>query len=359
MIEIREFSDMRDQELSSIWEDLTARGLCPNIFMSYPWVSTWVEHLEGAAVPAVLVGYSEGAPVGIAPLFRDRRGRIGFPISSNPVLPRGELVVGEPHCRSFGAAIMTYLRGRRGPLDFRGVPLGSITSSCLVDRERTRGFLRRDHTSRMAPYISIAGTWEEYLASRPRNVRHEWERKIRRVRDAGDVRIRRREDEDVPSLVQEFVGVEARSWKEEHGSSIGQRGAATFYVNVARTLAQRGWFLPFWLEIDGRVVAFVYGFVFGGAYWAVKTSYDQGYARCTPGVALFHEAVGHAFRSGLSRFDFVGHRSRWTGEWATGWLEHVDVALYPTTPGGIATYLVECWARPALKRVTSAAHRSA
>jgi CelD/BcsL family acetyltransferase involved in cellulose biosynthesis len=358
MIEIREFSDMRDEELSSAWESLTAAGLCPNVFMTHPWVATWAEHRESVATPVALVGYSEGTPIGIAPLFRDRRGTLGFPISSNPVLPRGELVTGEPYCQGFGAAILTNLRATRRTLEFRGVPLGSITWSCFVDRERTRGFLRREQTSRIAPYIGIAGTWEEYLSSRPRNVRHEWERKIRRVEAAGDIVVRRRKDEDVESLVREFVEVESRSWKEERGSSIGRRGAASFYVTVARVLAERGWFLPFWLEIDGRIIAFVYGFVFNGAYWAVKTSYDQDYARYAPGVALFHEAIGHAFRSGLSRFDFVGHRSRWTGEWATGWLEHIDVALYPATPSGIATYLVECWARPAIRRLTSAAHRS-
>jgi CelD/BcsL family acetyltransferase involved in cellulose biosynthesis len=358
MIEIREFSDVHDEELSSTWESLSAQGLCPNLFMSYPWVATWAEHLEAVAAPAVVVGYSHGDAVGIAPLFRGKDGRIGFPISPNPMSLRGELIVGEAHGRDFGVAVLEHLGRTRRPLQLRGVPRGSITYSCLADPGRSRAFIRHERTVREAPYIDIGTSWEEYLATRPRKVVHEWERKIRKIERAGGISVRTREGEDVESLVGRFVDVEGRSWKEEHGSSIGQRGVASFYIKVARLAAERGWFLPFWLELDGRIIAFVYGFVFGGAYWAIKTSYDQEHAELAPGVRLFYEVIGHTFRTGLARFDFVGHRSRWTGEWATGWLEHVDVALYPRSPNGVVAYLAECWAAPALGRLRAAARRS-
>ena len=205
---------------------------------------------------------------------------------------------------------------------------------------------------RRAPFIAIDGSWEEYLASRPRKVTHEWERKIRRIRRRGAVEVRRGANGDVGRLVEEFVEIEGRSWKEERGSSIGRRGMGPFYAAVAEVLADRGWFLPFWLTFEGKMIAFVYGFVMNETYWAIKTSYDKDYAGLSPGVPLFYEAVGHAFRSGLSRFDFVGHASRWTDEWATGWLEHVDVRLYPRSMLGLGRYLVDRWMQPALGRVS-------
>jgi len=357
MIEIREYNDIRDEELSSAWESLTAAGLCPNLFMSYPWVATWAEHLRAVVRPAVVVGYSQGGVVGIAPLFRGRDGSVGLPISSNPMSLRGELIVGEAHGPGFGSAVLEHFRRTRRPLRLRGVPRGSITFSCLMGRDSARGFIRHERAVREAPYIDIACTWEQYLAARPRKVVHEWERKIRRIERGGAVRVRRLGSEDSETLTREFIDVEGRSWKEERGSSIGQRGVSPFYTTVARLAAERGWFHPFWLELDGRTIAFLYGFVFGGAYWAIKTSYEEQSAGLAPGVRLFHEAVGDAFRSGLSRFDFVGHRSRWTGEWATGWLEHVDIALYPRSPRGALAFAAECWAAPALRRLT-AAHRS-
>jgi hypothetical protein len=116
-----------------------------------------------------------------------------------------------------------------------------------------------------------------------------------------------------------------------------------------RLLSERGWFRPFWLELDGRPIAFIYGFVFGDTYWAIKTSYDRAHAALAPGTALFHEAVRDAFRCGLRRFDFVGHDARWTKEWATGRIRHYDIGLYPVSPSGAAAYVRDRYWRPGLR----------
>jgi len=349
MIAIREFTDLDNQELSSIWEEATDAGRCPNLFMSYPWVLTWARHFEGEQAPAVLVGYSGEEPVGIAPLFRGPDGRVAFPISANPMSLRGEFIVDEAAAEEFGSAVLAHLRVRGDTLVFKGVPRQSPT--CAAISAGGSAFLRHARVSRRAPYVDIDVSWEEFLASRPRKVTHEWERKIRKIERAGPVSVESGAVPDIESLVREFVAIEERSWKGDHGSSIGRRGVGQFYVDVARLMADRGWFRPFWLTLDGRTIAFVYGAVLNKTYWAIKTSYDQEFARLSPSAKLFREAVGHAFREELSRFDFVGHASRWTGEWATGWLEHVDIRLYPRSPRGVAGFVAARWTRPVLSRL--------
>jgi CelD/BcsL family acetyltransferase involved in cellulose biosynthesis len=349
MIVIREFTDLDDRELSSAWEEATDAGRCPNLFMSHPWVRAWSRQFEGERAPSILVGYSGQEPVGIAPLFRGADGSVEFPISTNPASARGEFIVDDGAARTFGAAVLTHLRARGDAPVFRGVPLQSPTFASLWSSGSA--FFRHARLSRAVPQIDIDATWEEFLSSRPRKVTHEWERKIRRIERAGSVRIESGSVPDVESLVREFVAIEGRSWKEERGSSIGRRGVDQFYVDAARLMADRGWFRPFWLTLDGRMIAFIYGAVFNGTYWAIKTSFDQEFAELSPSVRLFHEAVGTAFREGLSRFDFVGHASRWTAEWATGRLEHVDVRLFPRTPRGLVGYVNERLARPALSRL--------
>ncbi len=116
-------------------------------------------------------------------------------------------------------------------------------------------------------------------------------------------------------------------------------------------LVDEGWFLPFWLDLDGQTIAFIYGAIFDGTYFALKTSFIKEHSKLSPGIRLFHEAVGHAFQAGLRRFDFVGQTSRWKEEWATGSLEHVDLRLYPAGPAGNLTYLHETRVKPALRRL--------
>jgi CelD/BcsL family acetyltransferase involved in cellulose biosynthesis len=348
VIEIREFASVHDDELSSAWERLTGRGACPNIFMTYPWVASWAEHQSQSVRPSILVGHERGDPVGIAPLFRDTGGAVGFPISSNPMSLRGEFITGPERAAAFGAAVIHRLLAEDRPVVLRGVPERSATLAA------TSGVLRviaRRRVGRTASCVEVGPSWERYLHSRPRKTTHEWERKIRRIERAGDVRIARLEGQDAVELVRSFVDIEARSWKEEAGSSIGRRGMGPFYEKVARLLSERGWFRPFWLELDGRPIAFIYGFVFGDTYWAIKTSYDRAHAALAPGTALFHEAVRDAFRCGLRRFDFVGHDARWTKEWATGRIRHYDIGLYPVSPSGAAAYVRDRYWRPGLRRL--------
>ena len=163
---------------------------------------------------------------------------------------------------------------------------------------------------------------------------------------AGDVPV-----DTVTDTPDDFADVESRSWKERTGTSIRARGVERFYRDVSDALALSGSFLPFWLELDGRVVAFLYGAVHDGAYYAMKTSFDEAFSRLSPGIRLFNEAVRHAFGAGLARFDFLGERARWKDEWATGWLRHVNVRLYPRTPGGAVSHLIDSRVRPLARRL--------
>ena len=120
---------------------------------------------------------------------------------------------------------------------------------------------------------------------------------------------------------------------------------------MSDALAISGSFLPFWLEIDGQVVAFLYGAVHDGVYYAMKTSFDEAFSRLSPGIRLFHEAVRHAFGAWLARFDFLGERARWKDEWATGRLKHVNVRLYPATAGGRVAHLIDTRVKPLARRM--------
>ncbi len=204
---------------------------------------------------------------------------------------------------------------------------------------------------RVSPFIRIDGSWEDYTDGRTRKVTHEWERKMRKLERAGDVRVVRFErGMDAAALIDTFIAVEERSWKERAGTSIGARGVRAFYSELSAALAATDSLLPFWLELDGRVVAFLYGAVHNGTYYAMKTSYDEAFSGLSPGVRLFHEAVRHAFGAGLAGFDFLGERARWKDRWANGWLEHVNVRLYPDTVSGRAAHLMDARLRPLVRR---------
>lgn len=349
MIEVREHNNLSAPDLVSAWDLLTKDGACPGLFSSRPWVTVWAAAFADRLTPAVLVGFDGSDPVGLAPLFIGG-GTAQFPV--NFLSHRGEILVHAGKGEAFGAAVLAHLRKRGLMAALRSVPRDSQTCVALRAASRGSGYLAHETVGRVSPFVDIATSWDDYLASRPRRVAHEWQRKLRRAeREARIIFRGLSSDTDLDDLVSGFVAVDARSWKEGEGTSIGGRGVEGFYREITRVLAERDLLRPFWLEVDSRVVAFVYGAVFGGTYFALKTSFDEEFSKLSPGVVLFHEAIRRTFSSGLSRFDFVGETARWKEEWATGRREHVAVTLYPTRPAGLASYARDVWVKPLARRI--------
>ena len=349
MIEIRVHTDLKDLGLIEAWDGLSGAAEGGGLFATRLWVETWFAHFGAELSVTAVTGHNDQGPVGVAPLFRTSGRELVLPV--NFLSPRGQFVAGRGHSNGFTSALLRHFRGQRAGLHLRGLAAGSPTLTALESEARGGGYLLDARPGRVSPFIRIDGSWEDYIGARTRKVTHEWERKMRKLERAGDVRVVRLErGMDTAALVDQFIAVEGRSWKERAGTSIAARGVGAFYRELSAALATADSLLPFWIELDGRVVAFLYGAVHNGTYYAMKTSYDEGCSALSPGVKLFHEAVRHAFGAGLARLDFLGERAPWKDRWANGWLEHVNVRLYPDTVGGRAAHLIDSRLKPLVRR---------
>jgi len=353
MMEIRVHTDLKDPELVEAWDRLTGAVERGGLFGTRFWVEAWSAHFGSELKVAAAVGHTDHGPAGLAPLFATPARELVLPV--NFLSPRGRFVAGPDDVGEFTRALLTHLRGQGAVLQLQGVPVGSPTLTALESEARGGGYLLHARPGRVSPFIDIEGSWEDYFEGRPRKVSHEWERKMRKLERAGEVRVVRFErGMDTAALTDRFIAVEERSWKERAGTSIGARGVGAFYSELSAALAARDSLMPFWLELDGRLIAFLYGAVHNGTYYAMKTSYEEEFSKLSPGVRLFHEAVRHAFGAGLARFDFLGERARWKDHWANGWLEHVNVRLYPDTMSGRAAHLMDSRLKPLVRRVRRA-----
>ncbi len=349
MIEIRVHTDLKDPELVEIWDRLSGALERGGLFATRLWVETWSAHFGAELKVAAAVGHTDQGPVGVAPLFATPGRELVLPV--NFLSPRGQFVTGRGYANGFTSALLRHFRGQGSRFRLQGVSVGSPTLTALESEARGAGYLLHARPGRVSPFIRIEGSWEDYVEGRSRKVTHEWERKMRKLERAGDVRVVRFErGMDTAALTDQFIAVEGRSWKESAGTSIAARGVGAFYRELSAALAAADSLLPFWLELDGRVIAFLYGAVHNGTYYAMKTSYDEGFSGLSPGVRLFHEAVRHTFGAGLARFDFLGERAPWKDRWANGWLEHVNVRLYPDTVSGRAAHLIDSRLKPLVRR---------
>jgi CelD/BcsL family acetyltransferase involved in cellulose biosynthesis len=347
---IRVFSDLADPELGSTWRQLEDAGACPCLFASHTWVTAWALEFAHNSTPKVVVGYEGEGPVGLAPLFVTGRGTVELPV--NFLSHRGEFLLSGDAAEAFAGEVLRHFRAQRRRLVLRSVPTASPTYAAVVSASASAGYRAHTRPGRVSPYLDITTTWDGYLASRPSKRTSRWAKQNRKFRELGDVSVESAGGvNDVDRLVDLFVDVESRSWKERDGSTIRGRGLEGFYRDLGRALAEQGWLRSFWLVLDGQAVAFILGVVFHGTFVALKTAYDESYAKQSPGMVLFHDVIADAFERGLSQVDFLGEPSRWKREWATGEREHATVTLYPTTPPGLAGYLADAVLKPLARRL--------
>ncbi len=350
MLEVREFTDLTDGDLTSAWDTLEASGACPNPFSSRVWVGVWAREFAPDSTPAVFVGYEDGAPVALAPLLPRPDGLVELP--TNFLSLRGEFLLADADTGPFVEEVLRRLRGDGRELGLRSVPADSRTRAELLGRSRAVGYLVNESESRTSPYLEIAGSWDDYVATRTTKRVARWRKRIRKIEKIEGMTVRRLdESSDVDALVDEFIDVEARSWKERHGTSIQGRGLEAFYHDLCRALAEQGWLAPVWLERDGRMFAFVLAIVYGGAMYGLKTSFDEKYKEFSPGTPLFYYAVTDAFERGLSKVDFLGEPSRWKSEWATGHREHLNIHLYPSDVAGAMKHVRDTRVKPIAKKL--------
>jgi len=178
-------------------------------------------------------------------------------------------------------------------------------------------------------YVSLAGSFETYLAGLSAGSRSTLRRKARRLAErcggALDVRLYR-----APAEVEEFYrharAVSARTYQEkllDAGLPEGEEALAAMRGLAARD-ALRGWVL----FIDGRPASYLHAPAEGAVLVYAHLGYDPDHAALSPGTVLQFEALRQLMEEGrFELFDFTEGEGQHKRQFATGSVECVDLLL--------------------------------
>jgi len=124
---------------------------------------------------------------------------------------------------------------------------------------------------------------------------------------------------EIPALLQRGFAVEDQSWKGAEGTStLRSPGAFRYFVEQATLLAASGHLLLVFLNLDGRSIAFEYGWLSKGIYHSLKVGYDQAFSRLSPGQLLRYLLMQHFFATGeVLLVDYLGPLAEATSKWTT------------------------------------------
>ena len=215
------------------------------------------------------------------------------------------------------AAYWASNRRRWDLLRLQGLPEGDFADALLQHARARRG--RGTVARRWAhSVLNIEEPWETYLRSRiSTDTRKEVERQGRRLAQVAAVDFQIRESvEAVSAAMKDFATIELGSWKKEAGEVLASQPAiAGFYQDVFTTFAARGMAAVATLRVGDTPICAVLGLRTDRRLLALKTSFDERYAKYSPGSQLFKHLIEHSFGRGFTEFDFYGMMSfsqRWS-----------------------------------------------
>jgi CelD/BcsL family acetyltransferase involved in cellulose biosynthesis len=213
-----------------------------------------------------------------------------------------------------------------GPLRLPGLVEGTPAVSLLPSICREAGLSCSVEVLDKAPFVSLPGSFAEYVERLGSKERHELRRKMRR---AGDLlpglsfRVTRTPDElenDIPSFVELLR--KSRPAKETFMDGT----MAAFFREVAEGFLASGRLRLAFLSSRGVDVASLFQFRTDGALLLYNSGYDPEFRAANPGLVLIARSIGQAVEEGCSEYDFLRGTERYKYD-----LGGVDRAVYRLT----------------------------
>ena len=362
MLRVEEINDIDAlEDYRERWETLLGRSSSSDLFGSYEWLTSWLNAFWRGKPIAFLFVWREERLVGLVPLLQDVAGELWCPktltFPVNPQTRRADIVCeGEPD--EIVDAALGYLRQRGQPvrIGLKRVRDDAALLGVLPQVAARHHMLTNTKPDTEAPILELEKDWQSYLSSRSRHFRSELRRKRKAMTRAGTAEWRVVSSvEEVNDALDEVFSIERDSWKESEGTSLTtESGLTTFYRDLALQCARSGWLRIYLLQLDSRPIAHVFGVVFDGQLYALKTSYRQEYHHLSPGAVLFGYVVEDGFAQGYRLLDFLGDKSRWKNEMATGSRQHVNMCVFSASmPKCRFCRLLEHTVKPAVREKAS------
>jgi CelD/BcsL family acetyltransferase involved in cellulose biosynthesis/GNAT superfamily N-acetyltransferase len=316
---LRELDEVRDA--AAAWDSLAERASRGNPFMTPDWSLAWLESTPGLR-PFVLTAMEGGRLVGVWPL-----------VMSGGLVRRLSYVEGDVYgilCEAGDATrcaegFARELLARRTEWDVAVLSdhfIGTVDGEAIATAA-SQAELRVTHLPASEyPYVDARAekSLSDFEKRVGKKVVNEIKRRRRQLEGLGPVRVERaRTPEAVAARFPQIVELHRRRWRERSDTSGfsteerigGMRRAAERFARASRLELDL-------LFVDEQLIAYSYGFVFGGRHVYYSPGFDPAYSPFSVSKILLHAQLTDVFADGLSEFDFSRGAEPYKLVWATG-----------------------------------------
>lgn len=350
--------------LKPFWNDLLQRTPDATVFQSYEYLSTWWALLGLKNELLITVILRNDRPIVIVPLQVSRSRSIGRDLRclgfvGHPTEVDRNTILLEPSAQPLIVEVARFLLGCADLWDFAALfeqPTDSVFLQAFADLLPTSKYLVSRVSGPDCATVRIAGTWEQFLAGKPRAFRKNIKRKLAAIESAGDVSLDLLDDPDAEladRALERYRLIEASSWKRDVALGIGKSAShRNFYRQIVRTFAATGNTGFRFLRLDGKDASGTFGLCWARTFYSLQIAHDEHYADHSPGVVLTAMEIRAAFNSGnFDTFDFLGGFMTNKRSWATATTPTVALFVHRRGVNGWLFHWVHLRLRPRVRRL--------
>jgi CelD/BcsL family acetyltransferase involved in cellulose biosynthesis len=287
------------------WRALLERDQSASVFHTPQYLATWWSELGSGVTPRIVELTGDGAsPSAIAPLALGADGVMRFAGDHETTDYRGPISPPEERDAVASATLESVASDPWDTFEMDGLAADTGWPEALSRAAKSAGYTVAEERTEACPRVAIPGSYDAYLQSLPGKLRHEIQRKARRLeRDAGAYEIRLATEATLDDDLDRFFAM--------HRSSDGPKGRfmhegmASFFGSFAWMLFSQGWLRLALLEIGGEPWAGVYAYSYRGVWGVWNSAFDHRRRELSPGMVLMGDCIRLAAEEGCATFDFL------------------------------------------------------
>ncbi len=289
--------------LTSYWLDSRDSAIWDCIFVLPPWLEVWWHEFGFEAELYLCVVRQGGTIIGIAPL--QIRSAEAFFIGSADVCDYLDFVIVPGKEVDFFNILLDDLQGRGiRRLNLRPLRPNSSVLTYLVGIAKNRNYDVLRKVEDVSLELDLPPTWQGYLSTLTQKQRHEVNRKLRRLGEAGDVNYRVVEDSDSLLDSMDLFLRLFRESREDKAIFLTNR-IESFFRSLVKATAQSGLLRFGILELNVSPVAVVMYFDYNNSVFLYNNGYAPKYSFLSVGLISKVLCLKDSVERGRGKFDFM------------------------------------------------------
>ena len=310
-------------DISPAWSELARE--CGALHFSEPfWCTAWWRHLGNGELHVAYVE-ADGQIVALAPLFRRRRmGVDTLRLLGSDIIGVGEVLVAPGHFAAGEELWRSLFREPRSVLELRNHRLGGNAVETLR-RMGNDGWTGEIGPS--CPTVTVAGSWDDYFASRGKQLRYELRRADRRAeQENAALRVEHATswggiEQLLPDVTAVFDAAEQAKTKMHFFAG----AARDFTLDMFRHATEQARFALFVVYLDERPIATAFAMRCGTTMYGGGLRFDPDFGRFSPGHVVVRARFEYTFGSGATLFDTGPGYFPYKLQWSTGTYDTVKI----------------------------------